>query len=99
MSADAPAIYALSTIQIQANDRNRVADALRDSAGAQAREMCVFPPSSSWSRIRPRPCDHINVSSFSTSRLGEMATYTTERVLQVRHWSEKLFSFRTTRSR
>ncbi len=26
-----------------------------------------------------------------------MATYTTERVLEVRHWSERLFSFRTTR--
>jgi ferredoxin--NADP+ reductase len=27
-----------------------------------------------------------------------MASYTTERVLEVRHWSDKLFSFRTTRS-
>lgn len=27
-----------------------------------------------------------------------MASYTSERLLQVRHWSEKLFSFRTTRS-
>ena len=28
----------------------------------------------------------------------DMATYTTERVMQVQHWSEKLFSFRTTRT-
>jgi len=27
-----------------------------------------------------------------------MATYTTERVIQVQHWSDKLFSFKTTRS-
>jgi len=27
-----------------------------------------------------------------------MATYTTERVIQVQHWSDKLFSFRTTRN-
>ncbi len=27
-----------------------------------------------------------------------MATYTSERVIQVQHWSDKLFSFRTTRS-
>ncbi len=27
-----------------------------------------------------------------------MATYTTERVIQVQHWSDKLFTFRTTRS-
>jgi ferredoxin/flavodoxin---NADP+ reductase len=29
----------------------------------------------------------------------EMATYTTERVIDVRHWSDKLFSFVTTRTR